>query len=67
MTALASRSSTCYNANQHGRRDQETKMKAIEVKTNSKGIRYALVTDGATFLVYVERENYCRPARETAA
>ena len=49
MTALASRSSTCYNANQHGRRDQETKMKAIAVKSNSKGIRYVLVTDGTTF------------------
>ena len=38
-------------------------MKAIAVKTNSKGIRYALVTDGATFSVYVERENYCRHVR----
>lgn len=38
-------------------------MKAIAVKTNSKGIRYALVTDGSTFSVYVERENYCRHAR----
>lgn len=38
-------------------------MKAVAVKTNSKGIRYALVTDGATFSVYVERENYCRHAR----
>lgn len=38
-------------------------MKAIEVKTNSKGTRYALATDGATFSVYVERENYCRHAR----
>lgn len=43
---------------------QETKeMKAIAVKPNSKGIRYALVTDGVTFSVYVERENYCRHAR----
>lgn len=38
-------------------------MKAVAVKTNSKGIRYALVTDGATFSVYVERENYCRHVR----
>lgn len=35
-------------------------MKAIAVKSNSKGIRYALVTDGVTFSVYVERKNYCR-------
>lgn len=38
-------------------------MKAIEVKTNSKGTRYALVANGDTFSVYVERENYCRHAR----
>lgn len=38
-------------------------MKAIAVKTNSKGVRYALVTDGVTFSVYVECENYCRHVR----
>ena len=38
-------------------------MKAIAVKTNRKGIRYALVADGTTFSVYVERENYCRHVR----
>lgn len=38
-------------------------LKAIEVKTNSKGVRYALVTNGDTFSVYVERENYCRHVR----
>lgn len=38
-------------------------MKAIAVKSNSKGIRYVLVTDGTTFSVYVERENYCRHVR----
>lgn len=41
----------------------EVMMKAIEVKTNSKGTRYVLATDGATFSVYVERENYCRHIR----
>ena len=38
-------------------------MKAIEVKTNSKGVRYALCTANYNvFAVYKECENYSRTA-----
>jgi hypothetical protein len=36
------------------------KMKAIQVKTNKRGIQYALVQSGETFCVLKLCENYCR-------
>lgn len=38
-------------------------MKAIAIKTNSRGIQYALTTDGSTFGVYCLCENYSRHVR----
>lgn len=38
-------------------------MQAIQIKTNSNGIKYALTTDGQTFGVYKLCENYSRHVR----
>lgn len=42
-------------------------MKAIQNKTNKRGVSYALVQDGETFGVYKLCENYCRHVKSSIA
>jgi hypothetical protein len=37
---------------------KESNMKAIEIKTNKRGIKFALTTDGETYGVWKLSENY---------
>ena len=38
-------------------------MKALQIKTNKRGIKYALVIDGNTYGVYKLCSNYCGHVR----